>query len=185
MKRFIRAWLSLPVAIVVALALVTPAAAGGAEAYSDAQVRRAGGPQLGDNIINDDGANQTVGGQQARRYPVGAVRWFYAYVYNDGTASSPYEVGATEPAPTVRAGTLGSPFLVEYFTPAGEDITSDVLTNSYTTPTVAPGGRTAIRVKITVTPGTGHDAKVHLLVKFSVQAKPFIDDTVGIKMWRK
>jgi hypothetical protein len=178
-------WSSLPMAILIALSIAGPAAAGGAEAYPDAQVRRAGGPQLGDNILNLDGTNQTVGGHQARRYRVGAVRWFYAYVYNDGDASSPFIVGATEPTPTVRPQTTLSPFLVQYFTPSGDDITAGVLTNSYVTPDVAPGGRSAIRVKITVTPGTGHDAKVHLLVTFSVQLKPFLQDAVGIKMWRK
>src|SRR5688500_11309108 len=67
MKRTLR-WLSLPVAMLVALSMVTPVAAGGLEAYPDAQVRRAGGPQLGDEVLNLDGTNQTVGGHQARRY---------------------------------------------------------------------------------------------------------------------
>jgi hypothetical protein len=186
MKAFSGRWLSLPAAILVCLALVTPAAAGGTEAIPDAQVRRAGGPQLGDNIFNLDGTNQTVGGHKARRYHVGAVRWFYAYGYNDGSGvAQPFVVGATEPAPTVRPQTSSSPFLVQYFTPSGDDITLSVLTNSYVTPNVPVGGRIAIRVKITVTPGTGHDAHAHLLVTFASQAHPANRDAVGIKMWRK
>jgi hypothetical protein len=186
MKFLNRGWLSLPVAILVALAVVTPAAAGDTEAIPDAQVRRAGGPQLGDNIFNLDGTNQTVGGHKARRYQVGAARWFYAYVYNDGIGSGqPFLVGATEPAPTVRPQTASSPFLVQYFTPSGVDITASVLTGTYVTDPVQVGERTAIRVKVTVTPGTPHGAQVHLLVTFTAQFYPSNKDTVGIKMWRK
>jgi hypothetical protein len=178
--------LSLPLSMLVALALVTPAAAGSTEAIPDAQVRRAGGPQLGDNIFNLDGTNQTVGGHKARRYQVGDVRWFYAYGYNDGTGTAqPFLIGATEPVPTVRPQTSESPFLVQYFTPSGVDITASVLTGTYETGPVPVGGRTAIRVKITVTPGTGHDARVHLLVTFTAQFYPDNQDAVGIKMWRK
>ena len=177
-------WLSLPTAILVALALVAPAAAGGPEALPDAQVRRAGGPQLGDNILSLDGTNQTVGGHQPRSYADGAVRWFYAYGYNDGDASSPCEAGATEPTSVV--GTVSSPFLVQYFTPSGVDITLSVLTGTYVSASsVAPGARCAIRVKVTVTPGTPHGAKLHLLVTFRMQSNFYVEDAVGIKMWRK
>lgn len=177
--------ISLPLALLVALALVTPAAAGTGGADPDAQVRRAGGPQLGDNIFNLDGTNQTVGGHQARRYRVGAVRWFYSYVYNDGFDHSAFTVVATEPNPAVRPQTTQSPFLVQYMTPSGVDITASVIAGTYVTPSVAPGGRAAIRVKITVTPGTGHDARVNLLVTFAEQFATYDRDAVGIRMWRK
>jgi len=180
MKASIRV-LSAAMAIFVALILAAPASAGSGGGVPDAQVRRAGGQQLGDNIINVDGAGQTVGDQRPRNYADGAVRWFYAYVYNDGVGSVPFVVGATEPAPT----TLSSPFLVQYFTPSGVDITASVLTNSYVTPVVDPGARWAIRVKITVTSGTPHGSFVNLLVHFSSQPAPWLQDAVGIKMLRK
>ncbi len=178
-------WVSLPLAVLVALAMVAPVAAGADEGSPDAQVRRAGGPQLGDNIYNLDGTNQTVGGHKARRYRVGAVRWFYAYVYNDGTAPGNFLVAAGDIVPTMRPQTTLSPFLVQYFTPSGVDITTSVIDGTYITPVVDVGKRAAIRVKITVTPGTPHGGQVHLLVAFTLLQHTVHQDAVGIKMWRK
>ncbi len=180
-------WLSLPVALLVAMAIATPVAAGGLEGRPDAQVRRAGGPQLGDNILNLDGTNQTVGGHKARRYHVGAVRWFYVYVYNDGTAQDANRIGAYK-AFTAEVGVtslIADPYLVQYFSPSGADITAAVTAGTFTTPSLAPGGRYGIKVKVTVMPEAGHGFGVELLLTATSVSHPIFQDAVGIKMRRR
>ena len=181
---------SLPLAVLVALAMVAPVAAGPGVALPDAQVRRAGGPQLGDNIYNQDATGQTVGGQKARRYQIGAVRWFYAYVYNDGTSGDDFTFGATETETIVNTarptGSVADAFKVQYFSPEGTDITSSVDHGFYHTPLLAPGGRYGIKVKVTVTPDASHGSEVDLLINVRVNDTVIdLDDAVRIRMKRK
>lgn len=180
-------WLALPIVLLVALAIATPVAAGSFEGKPDAQVRRAGGPQLGDNIYNLDGTNQTVGGHRARRYHIGDVRWFYVYAYNDGAANDANTIGATKvfTAEVALASLTVAPYLVQYFSPAGADITAAVEAGTFTTPTLAPGGRYGIKVKVTVMPEAGHGFGVELLLTMSSSSHPNLKDAVGIKMRRR
>ena len=181
-------WLTLPIALLIALALAAPVAAGTFAGLPDAQVRRAGGPQLGDNIYNLDGAGQTVGGHKARRYHIGAVRWFYVYAYNDGTASDANTIGATKTftAEVAAAASLAAdPYLVQYYSPSGADITAAVVAGTFQTPSLAPGGRYGIKVKVTVMPEAGHGFGVELLLTVSSFSHPSFKDAVGIKMRRR
>jgi hypothetical protein len=180
-------WLTLPVAVLVALAIAAPVAAGSLVGRPDAQVRRAGGTQLGDNIYNLDGTGQTVGGQKARRYEIGAVRWFYVYAYNDGTASDANTIAETKTFTLeVAAASLTlDPYLVQYYSPSGADITTAVQAGTFMTPTLAPGGRYGIKVKITVTSAAGHGSGVQLLLTVSSFSQPLTKDAVGIKMRRR
>ena len=180
--------LSLLLALLAALAVVAPVAAGGLEGKPDAQVRRAGGVQRGDNIYNLDGAGQTVGDQQARNYANGAVRWFYVYAYNDGTANDANTIGATKifTAEVAAANQLAAdPYLVQYYSPAGADITAAVTAGTFQTPSLAPGGRYGIKVKVTVRAEAGAGFGVELLLTVSSFSHPIIKDAVGIKMLRR
>ena len=172
------------IAIVAALLVALPASAGPGSGIADGQVRRAGGPQLGDNIINLDGTGQTVGGNQARRYRAGAVRWFYVYVYNDSIEADTFTIAASEPT-GVRPTLFPSPFFVEYFRPTGEDITVAVDQGTFLTPSVAPTERYAIRVKVTVTSFATHGDELNLLFTMSPSNSGFFKDAVGIRMLKK
>jgi hypothetical protein len=169
--------------MMVALALAGPASAG-SDGVPDAQVRRAGGPQLGDDIINETAAGQTVGGHQARRYRAGAVRWFYAYVYNDGSGEEAFTMAATTSS-TETANLAADSFVVQYFSPSGQDITSSVQNGTYTTPTVPIGGRYGIKVKVTVTAQADHGSEIELILTMASDPHPFLKDAVGIKMRKK
>jgi hypothetical protein len=180
-------WLTVPIAILVALAIAAPVSAGSSVGSPDAQVRRAGGPQLGDNIYNLDGSGQTVGGHRARRYQIGAVRWFYVYAYNDGTAGDRYTIdeSKTFTLEIAAASLIADPYLVQYYSPSGADITTAVQAGTFTTPTLAPGGRYGIKVKITVTSAAGHGSGVRLLMTVSSFTQPLAQDAVGIRMRRR
>ena len=189
MRVFIRLG-TLPQAILVALSIVTPVAAGPGVAIPDAQVRRAGGAQVGDNIYNTDGAGQTVGGQQARRYRIGAVRWFYVYVYNDGTSGDDFTFGATEtetlPNTARPTGSVPDPFHVQYFTPDGTDVTSSVDHGFFDSPILLPGEHYGIKVKVTVTPDAIHGSELDVLVNVRVNDTVInTQDAVRIRMRRK
>ena len=176
---------SLPLAVLVALTMIGPVAAGDG-ALPDAQVRRAGGPQLGNNVFSLDGSGQTAGGHKQRRYLDGAVRWFYAYVYNDGVSTGTFVIGASESISVATARpTSIAPYLVQYFSPSGVDITASVLSNSYATPPLAFGGRYGIKVKVTVGEGAPHGSEIGVLVSMSLQSEPGNKDVVGIRMRRK
>jgi len=172
--------------MLAAMAVAFPVAAGPGTPFPDAQVRRAGGPQLGDNIYNEDGTGQTVGGHAARRYHVGDVRWFYVYAYNDGSSGDTFKLGATEPVAVRPTGApAAQPFLVQYLLPTGEDVTASVDHGAFVTPLLNPGERYAIRVKVTVTDEAEHGSELFRLILVWPSSNSSLKDAVGIRMIKK
>jgi len=105
----------------------------------DARIRRIGDHNMvGNDIYNTDGTNQTLSATLGDR----RVR-FVVTIQNDGDAADSFTIGASTgvfliPGPQVRF----------YHGWPAEEISTAVWTNSYTTPTIAPGGVYRIRAAV-------------------------------------
>jgi hypothetical protein len=145
----------------------------------DGHIRRSGGARHGQNVYNLDAVGQ-MSIEAPRRYRVGAVRWYYVYVQNDGDAADSFTVGAADNTPGGSAG-----YSVRYFRPAGAEITAAVESGTFTTPELGPGRTFAIRARVQVLAGAVRGSQVQRLFTITSVGDSAVKDAVGFLMGRR
>lgn len=135
----------------------------------DAMIR-AGGPYIGDDVYNAS-ADQQRAGRFARR---GTTATYSVRIENDSTSA---------PDSFRVAGALGSRgFTVGYFD-GGQDVTSEVLAGTWTTPTLQPGQAHVLTVQVDVAGNAPLLGSSTSLINVSSTGDPSIMDAVETATW--
>jgi len=131
----------------------------------DGLIRKGSGSFVGNNIYNDDGANQTRQGANSR----GQTITFGISIQNDGSLPDAFWIKAT--------GTATTMYTVTYLFGA-IDITTAVLAGTYATGELAPGDTFLITAKVTVQSSATFSSSVTRLVTITSDASPATVDAV-------
>ena len=134
-------------------------------ALPDGRIRKgATGAQVGNNIYTS-GAGQARTGSAAR----GGSVTYYVSVQNDAPFAERLRLEGT--ATDAR-------FRVRYTDPAGTDITGQVTSGTYTTPTLAPRATHKVKVVVTVRSTAPAGATLTGTLRASSTTQPTVNDTV-------
>ncbi len=111
---------------------------GGAALRPDGRIRKGTGAYVGNNIYNTTGVGQAKTGAKARGYTIR----FGISVQNDSTTGA-------DSFRLIATGTASAMYAVTYWR-GTTDITAAVVAGTYTTPSLAPGAKYLITVKVKV-----------------------------------